>query len=216
MRYRLYHYWRSSASWRARWALALKEIEVEYVAVDLLSDDAESPEHRHRNPLGFVPVLELLEQPEDSPYRYLTESTALLEWMEETRPFPSLLPSDPLERARIRALCQIVNASLQPLQNPPVTARHSSDPEEAKKWVQYWNQQHLKAFEELARPTAGKFCFGDEITMADLFLIPQCYSARRFGVPLDQDFPMLARIYDEAMKTPECQRTSPDALKPSV
>jgi maleylacetoacetate isomerase len=213
--YRLYHYWRSSASWRVRWALAIKGIVPEYVAINLLSDEAESPAHRARNPLGYVPVLERLDVKEDALGRYLTESTAILEWLEETHPEPRLLPAKSEQRAYVRALAQLINASLQPLQNPPVTERHSPDKNEQKKWVQDWNHAHLSSFTKLAQKTAGKFCFGDQLTMADLFLIPQIYGARRFEVPVESDFPLLSRIFNAAMETPECQRSSPEAFQPT-
>src|SRR4051794_30539031 len=97
-RLRLYHYWRSTCSWRVRWAMAIKEVPCEFVAIDLLSDVPESPEYIQRNPQGYVPVLEFLEP--GTPFRYLGESFALIEWLEETYPTPPLLPKDSFLRAR--------------------------------------------------------------------------------------------------------------------
>lgn len=92
-KYRLFHYWRSSSSWRVRWALQLKGIDAELVAVNLLGEDAESPEHRLRNPMGYVPVLERVDAPAGTPDKYLVESTAIIEYLEEIHSEPRLLPS---------------------------------------------------------------------------------------------------------------------------
>jgi maleylacetoacetate isomerase len=212
--YRLYHYWRSSASWRVRWALAIKKIETELVPIDLLGDDAESAEHRARNPLGYVPVLECLDVPHGQLGRYLTESSAIIEWLEETHPASRLLPEKPADRAYVRAMAQLINSSLQPLVNPPVLDRYSQDKEARKKWILDWNLIHLPSFTKLATQTAGKFCFGDTVTIADLFLIPQLYSARRFDVPVEREFPLLDSIYKNALTTAECLASSPEAHKP--
>lgn len=207
---RLFHYWRSSSSWRVRWAFALKNIPCEFVAVNLLSDEPESPDHLKRNPMGFVPVLEFLERSED---RFLGESVALIEWAERVRPTPSLFPKDLFEQARSRQLAEIINAGTQPLQNPTVSALHSADPTEQKKWNQYWIRKGLNAFQTLAQKTAGKFSIGDELSLADLFLIPQCYNAMRQEV-LVQEFPLIEKIYLNALETESCRASHPDRFNP--
>lgn len=211
MKLRLYHYWRSSSSWRVRWAFALKKIDCEYVVVDLLGEDTDEVAHRQRNPLGFVPVLEFVDG--KAPYRYLAESVAMIEWAEETHPTPKLLPGNAVERGRIRQLTELINAGTQPIQNLNVTQFHSSDPAEQKKWNQYWIRNGLEAYEQIVAQTAGTFSVGNSITMADLALIPQCYNAARNEVSLDE-FPMIKRIHEAALKTEACQASHPDRFKP--
>jgi maleylacetoacetate isomerase len=213
---RLYHYWRSSSSWRVRWAFELKNIECEKIAVNLLDDETDRPEHRSRNPIGYVPVVEFLDVKSDAhAKRYLTESAAMIEWAEETHPTPSLLPKGAIERAHIRRLCETVNAGIQPLQNPPVVAAAAKDEGDRKKWAQHWIRQGMKAYEEWIQGSSGRFSVGDQITMADLFLIPQCYAALRFEIDLENEFPTLAKIYANALQTESCQASHPDRYKPA-
>jgi len=129
MKLTLFHYWRSSASWRTRWALIHKGIPFEYRAVDLLKGENEAPEHRARNPFGYVPALEI---DEGGKRWMLTESLAILEWLEETHPLPSLYPGNPRTRAHIRQLTETINAGTQPLQNIGVLER-VSDQEETRR-----------------------------------------------------------------------------------
>lgn len=212
MKLKLYHYWRSSSSWRVRWAFELKNIEAEKVAVNLLDDETDRPEHRARNPMGYVPVLEFDDSSQAC--HYLTESMAILEWAEERFPSPSLLPGSAEERAHIRRLAELVNSGIQPLQNPPVMGAVSKDDEERKKWCQKWIRTGFAAYSEWIRGSSGLFSVGDQITLADLFLIPQCYSALRFEVDLEKEFPSLARIYSNALATESCQASHPDRYQP--
>jgi maleylacetoacetate isomerase len=207
---RLYHYWRSSSSWRVRWAFAYKEIACDFVAVDLLPGASESAEHRKRNPLGYVPVLEFQGQPH---LPYLGESIAIIEWAEEVFPEPSLLPGNPLERARARQLAEIINSGTQPLQNLNAQDEHTKDPVERKRWTQHWIRNGLQAYETLVAETAGPFSMGDQLTLADLFLVPQCYNAARNEVGLDA-YPNIARIQKNALATPSCMASHPDRFQP--
>lgn len=207
---RLYHYWRSSSSWRVRWALQVKGVPYEAIAINLLANESESPEHLKRNPYGTVPVLEL---PRELRGQYLGESMAIIEWLEETHPEPSLLPGDPFQRARIRQLAELINAGTQPLQNLGVAALHSDDSTEQKKWNAYWNHHGLQSYEKLVSQTAGKLSIGDDLTLADLFLIPQCYNALRFDIEL-KTYPTVHRIYQHALTLPTCQAAHPDRYKP--
>ncbi|MDO8527379.1 MAG: maleylacetoacetate isomerase [Deltaproteobacteria bacterium] len=210
MQLKLYHYWRSSSSWRVRWAFAIKKMPCAFVAVDLLKGEQKGDAHLKRNPSGHVPVLEV----EDGGKTFfLTESLAIIEWMEEIQKEPSLLPGNSFQRARIRALSEIVNSGTQPVQNLKVQKFHSSDPEKQKEWTRHWIREGLSAYENLVKETAGKFSVGDTVTMADLFLIPQCYNAKRFDVPLSE-FSTIARIDAAAFQTSECQASAPDKFQP--
>lgn len=211
MQFRLYHYWRSSSSWRVRWALALKKVACEFVAVNLLEGEQTGEAHHQRNPFGTVPVLEIADG--KGPSKFLAESTAIIEWLEENFPKPSLISGDSFQRARIRQLSQIINAGIQPLQNLKTMVFYSEESEKRNAWSAHWIRNGLQAYEALVRETAGKFSVGDQTTMADLFLIPQCYNAKRFNLPLEE-FPTITRIYTDAMETKECQSTTPERCKP--
>jgi maleylacetoacetate isomerase len=214
MKLRLYHYWRSSSSWRVRWAFALKGISCEFVAVDLLSGESESEGHRKRNPFGYVPVLEFLQVgKQDNVPRFLSESMAIIEWADETHPSPPLLPGDAYERAWIRQLAEVINADTQPLQNLGPQYLHSDDPEKRKRWAQHWVRTGLEAYEALVVESAGKFSVGDQLTLADLCLVPQFANAKRYDVSYDT-FPTVTRICEEALKTEACLASSPERFKP--
>jgi maleylpyruvate isomerase len=194
---RLYNYWRSSASHRVRIALQLKGLDYEYVAVNLGAGEGEqfSAAYRALNPQSRVPALE-------TPDGILTQSMAILEWLEEAHPEPPLLPRARGERARVRAMAQILVADVQPLQNQSVTRYLQGtlqlDSAAVKAWLREWVGRGLSALEEmLARePLQGAFCLGTQPTIADVCLVPQCASARRFGVDL-ADYPRV-RAVDEA------------------
>ena len=141
MKLRLFHYWRSSSSWRVRWALAIKKLECEFIPINLLTDESDQPEHLARNPLGYVPVLEI--NSAEKPSWFLSESTSILEFLEESFPHPTLFPGDPLNRARIRQLAQIVNSDIQPLHNPNVVEKVTSYAEQKKQWNQFWSKECL-------------------------------------------------------------------------
>lgn len=207
---KLYHYWRSSASWRVRFAFAFKNIPCEFVAIDLLKGEQRTPAHLARNPLGTVPVLELAG--EGGP-KFLGESLAIIEWAEENYPDPSLLPGDSWQRGRIRQLSEVINSGIQPLHNRKVALRHSENEPEQKKWNEHWIREGLGAYEKMVRETGGKFSAGDCLTMADVCLVPQCYSALRNAVELTA-FPVVERIYAEALKTQACQASHPDRFRP--
>ena len=223
---KLYHYWRSSASWRVRFAFAAKGIQVDLIPLNLLLGESETPEHLKRNPLGHVPVLEVTDQsgPDAGKPRYLAESLAIIEWAEEIYPTNPLLPADSWLRARVRQLAEIINAGTQPLTNLGVASFHpsypgsgqpsqSSAPAQEKAWNQHWMHRGLEAYEMIVRETAGKFSVGDTLTMADICLVPQCYSAGRFDVSL-QSFPTLARINEQVLKLESCQAAHPDRFAP--
>jgi maleylpyruvate isomerase len=187
----LYSYWRSSSSWRVRIGLHLKGVPFEYRAVDLRQGAQFSDEHRARNPMTQVPVLEV-EQLHQT--RHLVQSMAILEWLEERFPTPPLLPGTDYDRARVRALAEHVNSGIQPFQNPPAQKwLKERMPGLETEWVRHWIASGLGALEAAVKSGAGRFCHGDTVTLADLFLVPQLHGARRYGVDLSP-CPTLLRI----------------------
>jgi maleylpyruvate isomerase len=173
----LYGYWRSSSSYRVRLALAYKRARYEAVAVNLLAGEQRSEAHSARSPTGYVPCLEV-----DG--RRFIESVAILELLDDLFPDPPLYPKDPYDRARVRAMVEVVTSGIQPLQNLAVLARVSEDPGVRKAWAAHFNAKGLAALAKLVDEggASGPFCKGSTLTAADLVLVPQTYSARRFGV----------------------------------
>jgi maleylacetoacetate isomerase len=209
--YRLYHYWRSSSSWRVRLAFDWKGLAYETLPVSLLNGESEGPEHRSRNPAGFVPVLEIV----GPPVSFLTESLAIIEYLEEVHPDrPTLLPGPPVERARIRALAEVINAGTQPIQNIPVMERHSRDPVEQKAWAREFIHRGLETYESLCSSHAGAYSVGDVFSLADVCLIPQVYNAERYQVDLRQ-FPVISGIHERCRSLPVYESSHPDRFKPS-
>lgn len=208
-KFTLYHYWRSSASWRVRYGLEIKKIPVEKIAVDLLSGQEKQADYLRRNPAGYVPCL--VTGP-----RALGESLSILEWLEETHPSPSFFAGDSFLRAKIRQLAETVNSGIQPLQNLDVTRLHSPDKEKQAEWTKHWIVRGMGVFETLLSSVERrglKFAVADHPTLADICLIPQCYSTLRFGVDLGA-FPQCKAIYEHALTTPEVKASHPDAVKP--
>jgi maleylpyruvate isomerase len=205
---RLFSYWRSSSSYRVRIALALKGIEAEVVPIHLRDGEQHAEAHLSRSPLGQVPVLEV-DGPEGPVH--LTQSVAILEYLEETYPEPPLLPRESIARAQTRALVEVVNSGIQPLQNFAVLKKLAADHGADRiAWAAYHNLRGLEAMQRLAAPTAGRYCVGDEVTLADCALVPQLYNARRFGVDVDGALPLLARLDANLTALPAFQAAHPD------
>ena len=178
----LYDYWRSSASYRVRIALRLIGIDFERVPVNLLSGQQKAAPHLARNPQGLVPVLDIDGQ-------RLTQSLAIIEYLAETHPDQGLLPSDPLGRARVRALSHAIAMDIHPICNTG-TVNHvleltgGGDPVRLA-WMGKFIGDGLLAFDRLLdHPATGRFCHGDRPTMADICLVPQVYNARRWDVDI--------------------------------
>jgi len=197
----LYHYWRSSSSWRVRWALAVKAVDFESRIVDLSAGEQLSPEARAKNPIGHIPILEI-----DG--LVLAESVAILEYLEDTRPTPALYPTGAAARARTRRFVETINSGIQPLQNLSVLKRAAADPAGQKEWAAHFNQRGMAACEALIHES-GPFALGAELSVADLFLVPQVYSARRFGVDL-APYPLVLRAEAAALATEQAQAALPE------
>ncbi|MCR8551057.1 maleylacetoacetate isomerase [Salipiger sp. P9] len=194
MTLRLHNFFRSSTSTRLRAALNLKGLAYDYVPYALRKGETRTPEFLRRNPQGLVPVLEL----EDG--QHLTQSLAIIEWLDETHPQPALLPRDPEARARVRALSYMIAMEIHPLNNLRVLMRvgeqFGADENAQKAWFTHWVNLGFDALEaELSQnPETGRFCCGDEPGMADICLYAQVWNNRRFDIPLDA-WPTIARIY---------------------
>jgi maleylacetoacetate isomerase/maleylpyruvate isomerase len=208
---RLYSYFRSSASFRVRIALNLKGLDYEYVPVHLTRGGGAqfAPEFRKLSPGGLVPALE-----EDG--RSFTQSLAIIEYLEETRPQPPLLPADPAGRARVRALALSIACEIHPLNNLRVlnyltkTLGVSADARNA--WYRHWVETGLATVEAMLATDArtGRYCHGDTPGLADCCLVPQIFNARRFDCRLDH-VPTVMCVFDECMKLPAFQRAAPAA-----
>ncbi|WP_394850774.1 maleylacetoacetate isomerase [Pendulispora brunnea] len=204
---RLYTYWRSSSSYRVRFALQVKKIAYESVAVNLRQGEQHGDEHRERSPTGYVPCLFIDGRP-------VVESVAIIELLDELFPDPPLYPRDPWARARVRAMVEVINAGTQPLQNLVVLERLGPDPEVRKEWAKHFNTRGLASVERLMtlhekEGVEGRFAYGDTLTAADLFLVPQMYSAQRFGVDLSP-FPRAVAAAEAALSTEAAQAAMPE------
>lgn len=206
---KLYNYFRSSASYRVRIALNLKNLSYAYAPIHLTRNGGEqfNESYRALNPQSLVPTLQ------DGEDR-LTQSLAILEYLEEKYPKPPLLPATPAERARVRALAQIVACEIHPLNNLRVlgylTGNLGMSDEAKSQWYQHWVAVGLEALEaQVAKSRyTGKFCHGDTPTHADCCLIPQLANARRFKCELS-GFPTLLRIEENCNALPAFQNAAP-------
>jgi maleylacetoacetate isomerase len=204
---RLHSYFRSSASWRVRIALALKGVDAEYVPVHLLKKEQFAPEFAALG-TGLVPVLTT---DDGLP---LHQSLAIIEYLDETVPEPPLLPSDPAGRARVRALALDIACEIHPLNNMRVLGYLGAQLEVGEEargaWIRHWVESGLAAVERqlAARPSA--FCHGDAPGLADCVLVPQIFNARRFECRLDH-VPHVLRVHDACMALPAFSNTQPSA-----
>lgn len=162
----LYNYFRSSTSYRVRIVLHYKQIEFSYKPVHLLKNEQRSKDYLQVNPLGGVPTL-------FHNGHYISESMAICEYLEEVFQEHPLLPKDSFMRAKIRQFCEIINSFMHPMGNlktlKQLETQHSYSQEEKDAWVQYWIHQGLEALEEVIKDYAGDYCFGDQVTLAELF-----------------------------------------------
>jgi maleylacetoacetate isomerase len=202
----LYDYFRSSAAYRVRIALNLKGIDYESRPVDLREDQQKSDEYRALNPQGLVPMLEI------DGHR-LTQSLAIINYLDMRYPNQPLIPAMAAERAHVVAMAMTVACDIHPLNNLRVLKylkQELGQPQEAiDQWYAHWISEGLPALEALAAPQAGSFLFGDAPTGADVCLVPQLYNARRYNVPLE-DYPTLLRAEENANKLDAFAEAHPD------
>ena len=197
-----YHYWRSSCSWRVRWALALKKVPHQSVHINLLRGEHTTKDYLQLNPSGYVPCLVI----NDKPYG---ESLAMLEWLEEAYPQNPLLPNDPLGRMTVRQLSLIVVAGTQPMQNLEAQKFFSDDADERAAYARHWIARGMDSLEKMVALNGGKYAFGDSLTIADLCLVPQAYNAMRFGMLLS-GYPATEQVYNRCRELTECNSSAPE------
>ncbi len=205
MSIRLYSYWRSSAAYRVRIALNFKGLGHEIVPVSLAPGVSEhrGDEYREKNPQMLVPFLE------DSELG-IAQSMAILEYLEEAYPGVRMLPRTEPLRSQVRAFCNMIACDIHPLNNLRVMnyikTEFAADP--TGDWYAHWIHEGFRAAEALA--SDGPYVFGDDVTLADAFLVPQMYNARRFDVPLDR-FPKLVAVVDKANELTAFQDAAPES-----
>ncbi|HXF89001.1 MAG TPA: maleylacetoacetate isomerase [Xanthobacteraceae bacterium] len=204
---KLYTFFRSSAAYRVRIALNLKQLSYESIPVHLTKDGGQQrkPEYRAVNPQMRVPALQL-----DSD-DVLTQSLAIIEYLDETHTEPPLLPEDPLARARVRAMAHLIACDIHPLNNtsPLRYLREVLKHQQAEidAWYHHWIIEGFTALEQMIPP--GPYAYGDAVTLADVCLVPQVYNARRFKVPLDK-FPKIVAVEAACLKLPAFDRARPE------
>ncbi|KXS38997.1 MAG: maleylacetoacetate isomerase [Halomonadaceae bacterium T82-2] len=211
----LYGYWRSSAAYRVRIALNLKQVEVEHRSVHLVRAGGEqhTPEYRRRNPEGLVPLFI------DSDGTCLTQSMAIVEYLDETRPGPRLLPPEPAARARSRALAQVIACEVHPLDNLRVlrylTHELGIDEPDKLRWYRHWVAEGLAALEARVTEWSTPFSLGERPGLVELCLVPQLYNARRFDCPLD-DYPALVALDARSRELEAFRRAAPEAQPDAI
>ena len=203
---KLHGYFRSATSYRVRIALNLKGVTVEHLPRHLRKGEQRAPDYLSLNPQGLVPTLQ------DDGGAVLTQSLAIIEWLEETHPEPPLLPKDPLRRAKVRAVALVLACDTHPVQNLKVLARLRQlglPEEQVTDWAAWANREGLAACEVLLANEPGPFCFGATPTLADLCLVPQLGNARRFGVDVAA-FPRLLAAEAAAKALPAFANAAPE------
>lgn len=189
---KLYTYFRSSAAFRVRIALGMKGLDYDPAFVQLAEGAQKSADYLAQNPQGLIPSLV-------SDGEVLNQSLAIIEYIDETHPEPPLLPADPIDRARVRAMAQLIACDIHPVNNLRIL-KYLGGPMQQEKgsvdtWYRHWITEGFAALEEMVSRygATGGYCFGSNVTMADCLLVPQMWNARRFGTDMDP-FPRLIEI----------------------
>lgn len=211
---KLYSYWRSSAAYRVRIALNLKNLAYELVTTHLARDEQHGSDYLQMNPQGLVPALEHDGQ-------VFVQSLAIIEYLDSIADQPRLLPLQPVQRAHICAMAQAIACDIHPLNNLRVLnylqSAMAQPPAAVEQWVVHWNHRTLGALEQWAvrYSSAGRYLFGDAVSLADVLLVPQLYNARRFAVGLD-DYPTLVAIDAGLQNLPAFVAASPERQPDAV
>jgi maleylacetoacetate isomerase/maleylpyruvate isomerase len=205
MSFTLHSAWRATAPYRVRIGLALKGVAYDYAAVDLIAGDQRTPEYRAVNPQGLTPALDIGD-------RVLTQSLAILEWLEEEYPEPAILPKAALDRQAVRTMAGIVACDIHPLNNTRVGRKLNKmgiDQAGILDWTQGWIRDGFDALEPLVAKHGKGFAFGETPTLADCCLIPQVYSANRYEVDL-APYPAIRAVAERAAEHPAFQAAHPN------
>ena len=203
----LYNYFRSSASYRVRIALALKGLSYDYRAVHIAKDEQFAESYAAVSAARLVPMLR-------DGDKWITQSMAIIEYLDETHPEPPLLPADALGRARVRALAQDVACEIHPLNNLRVlrylvsSLKLSED--DKNRWYRHWVETGLESVERQLAAQPARFCHGDTPSLADCVLVPQIFNAQRFKCRTDH-VPQVMRVFDACMKLQAFEKTRPEA-----
>lgn len=206
---KLYGYWRSSAAYRVRIALNVKGLSYEQQSVHLVKDGGQqhTPGYREKNPQSLVPTLLL----DDG--SVLTQSMAIMEFLEEQFAEPALLPKNATARAIVRSMCQIIVSDIHPIDNLRVLQYLKNElrvsDEQKAAWYGHWIADGFQALETLVARYRGEYCFGDTVSLADVCLVPQIYNARRFNISLEA-FPHLAGIESNCQKIRAFREAAPE------
>ncbi len=204
----LYNYYRSSTSYRVRIALNLKDLAYEYRAVHLLNNGGEQnlPEYRNLNPVGGLPTLV-------DGDKAISQSFAIIEYLDDAFPQTyQLLPKDAYKKAKVRQVCENINADIHPYQNLKLMnyleKNYHFTPDQKTEWVQKWIHEGLSATEKIVATTFKNYAFGDQITAADLFIVPQLFSSERFKVDISA-YPTLFQISQNCLKLEAFKKAHP-------
>lgn len=204
---KLFGYWRSSATYRVRIALALKNLDYDYQPVNLLKGEQKSEAYLARNPLGLVPALET----DDG--AVITQSLAIIAYLEEAHPDPTLLPDGAAARANARSIALTLASEAQPFMNLRIQqylkTQAGFDEAALKNWLNTWPGGAMAAVEKMLARMAADYCIGDTPGLADCFLVPQMYGAMRFGVDVS-GFSKMNEIYERCQKHPAFEKAHPD------
>ncbi|MBX7232002.1 MAG: maleylacetoacetate isomerase [Bdellovibrionales bacterium] len=207
----LYSYFRSSAAFRVRIALNIKKLHYTYRSVHLLQDGGQQyqPNYQVKNPMAEVPTLSVLSQGKSL---NIAQSMAIIQFLEETFPNPALFPKSTWEKAQVIELCEIINSGIHPLQNLKVLQKLSSqfgaDSIAKDTWVQHWIERGFTSLEKKLEQVSGVYSFGNELSAADLYLVPQTYTAKRFHFDFS-GFPLISKISKNCLSHPEFIQADP-------
>jgi maleylacetoacetate isomerase len=212
MSLKLYGYWRSSASYRLRIAMHLKQLDFDYLPVHLVKDGGEQKKNAYSNMNPSMLVPTFVDDDEDI---VLNQSLAIIEYLDDKYPdTPMLLPTHAVDKARVRAIAQDIACDIQPVTNLRILQALNSDfeasSEQTKAWCAKWIELGFIALEKRLATRSGKYCFGYDVTLADVCLVPQVYNAVRFQVDM-QRFPLIQKIYDNCNELDAFQKAKPEA-----
>jgi len=213
---KLYSYWRSTAAYRVRAALNIKRLSYSIIPIHLVKDGGEQhkPEYAEKNPQELVPLL-------DDNGKLLSQSMAICEYIDEAYDGPKLLPSEPFLKAKVRSVCQVIACDIHPLDNLRVLQYLKGElqvsDEQKTTWYAHWILKGFVALEETLTEykAQGPFCFGEDLTLADVFLVSQMYNARRFDVDLS-DFPRLVEIEKHCLTLDAFRNATPESQPDAV